>query len=82
METKVRFELNLQQRGNPRFLFLCFQLSFNGSKAVLLKLVCLCKSPGDLNKCMFVSVGPGWGLRFCISNKLMTDTAAGLWTTL
>lgn len=43
--------LNLQQREDPRFLFLCFQLDFNGFKAVILKLVCLCKSPGDLIKC-------------------------------
>lgn len=29
----------------------------------------------------YVSVGLGWGLRFCISSRLLVDThAAGVWT--
>lgn len=53
------------------------------SKSMLLKFWCMYKSPGGLvRNASTDSVGLGWGLAFCISNKLPghADTA-GSWIT-
>lgn len=49
----------------------------SSSKSVFLKLECTYKPPGDPVKVQIDSVGLGWGLRFCVSNKLPDGPAAG-----
>lgn len=66
----------------PLLLSGCWGL--RGSRAGLLELLCIrVIQSGNFLKCRAGTVGPGRGLRSCISNKLPGDgSAAGAWTPL